>query len=237
VLAVKLLEKWGHTVSVANNGREAVALAFTRRFDLILMDVQMPEMDGFEATIAICEHEKAHGRTHVPIIAMTAYAMKGDRERCLNAGMDGYVSKPVRRKDLLAEIEPFFSPSADQPNASCPQASHDDFDWSRGMESTSQDEELLKEVIAALLQESPKFLQDMRRAAEAGNAADLHNAAHALGGTIRVIAANDLIALGQEIESQAHDGNLDELDYRVREFDKRIRDLLAALQAFVEETR
>jgi CheY-like chemotaxis protein len=99
-LAVSLLRKHGHTVEVANNGREALTALEQEPFDVVLMDVQMPEMDGLEATVAIREREKRTGR-HIPVLAMTAYAMKGDRERCLAAGMDGYVAKPIRIQELL----------------------------------------------------------------------------------------------------------------------------------------
>ncbi len=103
-LVARILEKRGHTAVVANNGREAINALERQEFDVVLMDVQMPEMDGFEATAAIREKEKASGR-HLPIIAMTAHAMKGDRERCLEAGMDGYVSKPVHPGELFKAIE------------------------------------------------------------------------------------------------------------------------------------
>ncbi len=102
-LAVHLLEKAGHTVAVAENGSRALAMAESQRFDLVLMDVQMPEMDGFEATAAIRNLE-LHTNAHIPIIAMTAHAMKGDRERCLQAGMDGYIAKPINKDELLAII-------------------------------------------------------------------------------------------------------------------------------------
>ena len=103
-LAVRLLEKQGHSVVVAGNGREVLSALYERSFDLVLMDIQMPEMDGFEATQAIRETERETG-THLPIIAMTAHAMKGDEERCLEAGMDSYVSKPITPRDLFAAIE------------------------------------------------------------------------------------------------------------------------------------
>jgi CheY-like chemotaxis protein/nitrogen-specific signal transduction histidine kinase len=104
IVAVRLLERRGHVVTVAANGREAVAAVERERFDLVLMDVQMPEMDGFEATATIRQAESGTGR-HLPIIAMTARAMKGDDERCRLAGMDGYLPKPIRSADLYAIVE------------------------------------------------------------------------------------------------------------------------------------
>ena len=103
-LARTLLEKAGHRVTVAMNGREALELFSRQSFDLVLMDVQMPEMDGLAATAAIREQETKMGG-HIPIIAMTAHAMKGDEERCRQGGMDGYVAKPIQRSQLYAAIE------------------------------------------------------------------------------------------------------------------------------------
>jgi PAS domain S-box-containing protein len=103
-LASRLMEKRGHTVVVASNGRQALEAMEKLRFDVVLMDVQMPEMDGFEATAAIRARESGTG-THIPIIAMTAHTMKGDRERCLASGMDGYVAKPIQARELLEAIE------------------------------------------------------------------------------------------------------------------------------------
>jgi two-component system sensor histidine kinase/response regulator len=98
-LATRLIEKRGHCVVVVNNGREALAALEKKRYDLVLMDVQMPEMDGIETTLALREREKGTGN-HQPVTAMTAHAMKGDRERCLAAGMDGYLSKPINPQEL-----------------------------------------------------------------------------------------------------------------------------------------
>jgi two-component system sensor histidine kinase/response regulator len=103
-LAVALLEKHGHKVTVTNNGKEAIAALASQQFDVVLMDVEMPEMGGLEATAVIRVQEQQRG-THIPIIAMTAHAMKGDRERCLDAGMDGYVAKPIRAAQLFQTIE------------------------------------------------------------------------------------------------------------------------------------
>jgi CheY-like chemotaxis protein len=102
-VACKLLERRGHDVTVVNNGAEALSALEQRAFDLILMDIQMPEMDGLEATRQIRGRERSTG-IHVPILAMTAHAMKGDKERCLAAGMDGYISKPIHVQSLMQTI-------------------------------------------------------------------------------------------------------------------------------------
>jgi signal transduction histidine kinase/CheY-like chemotaxis protein len=115
-LVSKLLERRGHTVSIAANGRLAVQALSRECYDLILMDVQMPEMDGFEATAIIREKERASGQ-HIPIIALTANAMKGDSERCLNAGMDAYLSKPIRAQELIQAVESFPKVETVQPQA------------------------------------------------------------------------------------------------------------------------
>ena len=107
-LATRLLEKRGYTVTIANNGQELINLLDKEPADLILMDVQMPVMDGFEATAAIRAKEQVTG-THIPIVAMTAHAMKGDSDRCLAAGMDRYISKPVQPKELFDVIEGMVS--------------------------------------------------------------------------------------------------------------------------------
>ena len=113
-LAVRILEKRGHSVKIAENGKEALKLLEKETFDIVLMDVQMPEMDGFAATQAIREEELKTGK-HIPIIAMTAHAMVGDRERCLAAGMDQYVTKPLHVKELIATIEDAVSSAQKQP--------------------------------------------------------------------------------------------------------------------------
>ena len=102
-VALRILEKGGHTVGLAANGKETLQALEENGFDVVLMDVQMPEMDGLEAAAAVRQKERGGGR-HIPIIAMTAHAMTGDRERCLAAGMDDYLSKPIRARELLAMV-------------------------------------------------------------------------------------------------------------------------------------
>jgi len=112
-LAVRLLQKRGHRVVVAGNGKEALRALAAQAFDVVLMDVQMPEMDGFEVTAAIRAQEKITG-AHQLIVAMTAHAMKGDRERCLAAGMDDYISKPVQASELFATLDSLRSRKAER---------------------------------------------------------------------------------------------------------------------------
>jgi two-component system, sensor histidine kinase and response regulator len=98
-LVARLLEKRGHSAKIVANGREALEALDQETYDLVLMDMQMPELDGFEATGELRKREKQTG-LHIPIVVLTAHAMKGDRERCLEAGMDGYLSKPIRAQEL-----------------------------------------------------------------------------------------------------------------------------------------
>ncbi|HET6878574.1 MAG TPA: PAS domain S-box protein, partial [Pirellulales bacterium] len=172
-LAVYLLEKWGHHVTVANNGREAVARATTEPFDLVLMDVQMPEMDGLEAT-AVLRKQLVSGR-RLPIVAMTAHAMVGDRERCLEAGMDDYLSKPIRARELLAVVEQVIAGSpkpADGKQDVCA------IDWPAALERLQGDRELLEELVEVIRQEAPKLLADVRSSIDRGDTAALKLSAH-----------------------------------------------------------
>jgi CheY-like chemotaxis protein len=111
-VAVEFLEMRGHRVQVAHNGLEALEAFGKERFDVILMDIQMPKMNGFQATAAIREEEKKTG-AHTPIIAMTGYAMTGDRQRCLDHGMDAYICKPIRSQELFDVLEGFFTTRQD----------------------------------------------------------------------------------------------------------------------------
>ena len=119
MLAARLIKKQGHAATVVSNGREAQAAVEKGSFDVVLMDVQMPEMDGFEATAKIRRTEETTGK-HVPIIAMTAHAMRGDRERCLNAGMENYVCKPIRPEELFREIYSCTQPPGPSPPSTAP---------------------------------------------------------------------------------------------------------------------
>ena len=200
-LAVSILEKRGHTVTVAGTGREAVAAAVRERFDAVLMDVQMPEMDGFEATAALREREKADG-THLPIIAMTAHAMKGDRERCLAAGMDEYLTKPLRPQELFDVLDGLASTSQ-RPGPPPPASSELDaapFDKAAALERAGGDTDLLNELAGLLVGECPKHLTEIRRALDEKDAARLARAAHTLKGSVAALSARGAFEAARRME-------------------------------------
>ena len=210
-VAMRLLEKHGHRVVVAGNGREALlalAKAPPDGFDLILMDVQMPEMDGFEATAAIRAREKQAGQ-HLPIVAMTAHAMKGDRERCLEAGMDAYISKPIRAGDLLELVEQCVglpaSAALDPSDASVPP---DLPDRKKILELFDGDEKLFREVAEIFSGDYPRQLSAIREAVQQADAAALERAAHLLKGSVGSFGAPGPFYAAQRLENMGRDGDL-----------------------------
>ena len=183
----RLLERWGHQATVVQNGREAVETFSKDTFDLILMDVQMPEMDGFEATASIRDIEKEQDR-HIPIIAMTAHAMKGDRERCLGAGMDGYVPKPISSQALLNSIHTLV-PRQDKPDTEeKAMAQHDDtqliIDRKMLLKAFDEDWDFLKEIIDMFIADYPDMLKEIKTAITAEDAPTLQRTSHALKGMV-----------------------------------------------------
>jgi PAS domain S-box-containing protein len=203
-LAVGLLEKQGHTVAVASNGHEVLGLLQDQTFDLVLMDVQMPDMDGLEATLAIRRREQASGG-HIPIIAMTAYAMKGDRERCLAVGMDGYVAKPIRPQELIDAIDGVLPLETDPP----PEGTTEPVvDWQAALEFVGGDQELLQSVIGVFLQEYPTWLEEVRHAVARGDARLLQGAAHKLKGSMMHLGARAACDPALRLEMMGRQGNL-----------------------------
>jgi|GEM_PF-1077562 len=197
-LARMLLERWGHRVEVAGNGQEALDLIHGRDFDLVLMDVQMPLMDGLSATRAI-RAEEAGGQRHLPIVAMTAHAMRGDRERCLQAGMDGYVAKPVSPQALhqtLAELG-LVDQDPDPSGAGEPRPA---VDRQRLVERFVGDLDLARQMAAIFLEEAPRLLEAARQALAGGRTLDLATAAHTLKGSVGYFEAPLAFAAALELE-------------------------------------
>ena len=193
-VAVRLLEERGHSVVVVNNGRAAVEQMAAQPFDVVLMDVQMPEMDGLEATAAIRRAEEQTGG-HVPIVAMTAHAMKGDRDRFLAAGMDGYVAKPVRPHELYAAVE------GGGPNAEDGLLAPDvPFEWDAALESVGGDEAMLRELAEMFFAECPKLVQQIREHIASADGPELRRAAHTLKGSAHVFGAGETAEAAHRLE-------------------------------------
>jgi PAS domain S-box-containing protein len=204
-LAVSLLEKRGHQVVVAGNGREALAALDGLPFDAVLMDVQMPEMDGFEATAAIRAREAATG-AHTPIIAMTAHALKGDRDRCLEAGMDAYVSKPLRPRELFEVLEALVTAADDVgPAPDGPEQEHAAFDMATALERVDGDAELLKELVGLFMSECPQWMAEIRQAIDQRDASKLHQAAHTLKGSVGNFGARAAVLAAQRLETDGRE--------------------------------
>lgn len=204
-LAVRLLEKQGHIVVVANNGREAVNALFgskAQTFDIVLMDVQMPEMDGLEATATIRAKEATTG-VHIPVVAMTAYAMKGDEERCLTCGMDDYVSKPIK-PDLLYSVIERLVPIADR-IGTMPRL-HSLVEWDKALANVRGDVDLLRELAGVFETEWPKWQTILRTAIEKGDAEQVRRTAHTLKGSLSTFAATEAQSVAEELEFAARDG-------------------------------
>ena len=203
-LAVTLLKKMGHTVVVAHNGRQALAAVAQQPPDLVLMDVQMPEMGGLEAATRIRELERGTGR-HLPIIALTAHAMKGDREQCVAAGMDDYVTKPIRRPELLAAIERLLPAESEPTPAPAPApvaaaSTGPALDCDKLLSELDGNTELLRRLAGLFFEHTPLLLRQIRAATQTGDARALLIGAHTLKGSLLQFAARPAATVAQQLE-------------------------------------
>jgi two-component system sensor histidine kinase/response regulator len=229
MVAVRLLQKQGHTVTVVPNGREALTALGKENFELVLMDVQMPEMDGIEATRIIREMQAGTGQ-HLPIIAMTAHAMKGDRERCLAAGMDRYVSKPIRPADLVEAIEQLARQPGAAPAAVPPAQQDDCIDWQAAWENLEGDRQLMGELARLFLDDLPKQMEAIRQAAEKTQSYDLERAAHRLKGSVGNFAARPAFEAAFQLEKIARQRALDKVPETLSALESEIARLQLALE-------
>ncbi|MCA9155400.1 MAG: response regulator, partial [Planctomycetales bacterium] len=234
-LAVGLLTRAGHRVTLAGNGREALEQLRNASFDLVLMDVQMPEIDGLQATAAIRADEarrNGHGRT--PIVAMTAHAMAGDRERCLAAGMDGYLSKPIRAHTLLATIQEVMAQfPATKVEDSTADETHD-FDWSTALNVVQGDQDLLRELVDAFLTECPRLMQEIEVALEQNDAEQLRIAAHTLKGSVRYFGAEAAMSVAFDLELAGKEGRFSGVDGKLAQLQDELNRLLPPLMSFAK---
>ncbi len=247
-LAVTLLERRGHSVLVAGNGEEALKAIETTAFDLVLMDIQMPVMDGYEATRQLRQREATTGG-HLAVVAMTANAMQGDRERCLAAGMDGYVSKPVRPEELfsvIADVLPQavcdsngaaraeagvegFVVSEPAPARAALAGSGSGYDRASVIERLGGDEELFLTVASMYVQDSPGYRQALQAAVDSTDIEALAREAHTIKGLFSTFSCEPLALLARDVENLAKEGRFEEAAARVPQVMTAIDELAALL--------
>jgi CheY-like chemotaxis protein/HPt (histidine-containing phosphotransfer) domain-containing protein len=225
-LVVRALQKRGHRVETASNGRIALdrlERAGDTPFDVVLMDVQMPDIDGLEATVTVRQRERATG-AHVPIIALTAHAMTGDRERCLAAGMDDYLTKPVRPIELVDAVERAAADGdtvkerkerkdrkenlALRPSRSSRSTNVAVFDAERLIARLNGDRRLMRELITIFRADAPTMMRRIKRAGSKRDADGLGKAAHALKGSLSTIGASSAQQAAAQLEAAARAGNV-----------------------------
>jgi PAS domain S-box-containing protein len=235
-LAVRLLERRGHRVVVANNGLEALAALENEPFDMLLTDIQMPEMDGFAATQEIRRREAETGG-HLPIVAMTAHAMKGDAERCLAAGMDDYVSKPIRRKALYDAIERIAATSTprDQVVSDVPGSETADIlDETELRQEYEGDEDLLAEMVESYFSLTPGLLDDLRTAIDNHDGPAVASVAHTIKGGCGNFFAKAAFEAAPHLENLGKAGDLGDATVEWQNLQRQLERLESVLRSHVQ---
>jgi PAS domain S-box-containing protein len=210
ILAQRLLRKKGHTIVVTSSGREALAALENGRFDLILMDIQMPEMSGLEVAAEIRRRENQRDTgEHIPIIAVTASVMREDRERCFEAGMDAYVAKPIEREVLYETIDHLTGHSSDsRPENADPRTPNPVFDAGAVLDSLDGDSELMREIAIIFLAQSAKHMEKIREAISSADAKALESSAHGLKGAAANLLAAGVVAAASKLEEIGRAGSV-----------------------------
>jgi two-component system sensor histidine kinase/response regulator len=177
------------------------------KFDVVLMDLQMPVLDGLRATAAIRKEEISSQR-HLPIIAMTAHAMQGERERCLEAGMDAYISKPVQENELIAMVEEIAQSNSASPPKPTTITAAADFEPAEALERVQGDEELLADLVEVFLKDCPGQLVNIRKLIEQGDLQGIERAAHSFKGSVGNFTTRGAFSMAFDLEKTAHRGDL-----------------------------
>jgi two-component system sensor histidine kinase/response regulator len=231
-LAIRILEKAGHHVTLADTGRQALAAwenSAAPGFDVVLMDIQMPEMDGMEATAAIRVLEKNSGK-HIPILAMTAHAMRGDKERCLASGMDGYISKPIQPGALLAEIERCLAGEKGSIAVTEKIQNHPELiDRVSLLERVEGDQELLVEMVRLFQGDLPNLVAAMRGALEGEDMVVLERSAHSLKGALGNLSAKAAAADALQLENDARSKDKESARKSLAQVERALEQLSPAL--------
>jgi two-component system, sensor histidine kinase and response regulator len=230
-LARRLLEKRNHSVTVVANGREALAALEKGTFDLVLMDVQMPEIDGLRATMILREQERDMGR-HQPVVAMTALAMSGDKERCIMAGMDGYLSKPIRPQELDRLLDSYLE-GREQVTRSIdlPSAAESPVNVPELLDRIDNDRKLLAELVDLFRAELPGNLLAAQQAIDREDSGALQTTAHALRGALGNLSANRALALCSELETIGKSHKLREAQGTLERLMRELSNVSRALEA------
>jgi PAS domain S-box-containing protein len=231
-LAVRMLEKRGHQVTCAASGREAVAAHEAGSYDLILMDIQMPEMDGFEATALIRERETSSD-SRIPIVALTAHAMPGDRERCLAAGMDAYLSKPLEMDSLVTVIRdlvPRDRPQPEEPTAPDTSPTPGSVDTQAVLARVGGDLELLEELVTIFENDYPITLEQIGTGLLDHNAEAVSMSAHKLKGAAANFACQAVVDAASRLEREARSGSLANAGSLLRDLRTGLPELVASLR-------
>jgi len=231
-LAGRLLEKRGYTVIIAKNGIEALAAVEREEIDMVLMDVQMPEMDGLEAIRAIRSNEKISKR-HLPIISLTAHVMKGDREKCIEAGADDYIPKPIQPANLFAAMERMCPrrPDDSQPHAAAP-AMTDSLNTPALLERVQGDRGLLAEIVQLFESALPAALQGLRESIAKEDAEEIARAAHTLKGSVGNFGCGAAFRAVEEMEVSAKGGDMLRTAKAFVVVEGELKQLLTALDPF-----
>jgi two-component system sensor histidine kinase/response regulator len=237
-LAMRQLEKIGHQVTLAVNGKEAIALLKPNSFDLVLMDIQMPVMGGVEATQVIREAERQSGG-HIPIIAMTAHAMAGDAEKYLSVGMDGYVSKPVRAGLLRAEIDRLARPALAETRG--PTQREEEYiaktviDLPALLTRVENDRELVRDLLLIFKQEFPRRLEALREAVESLDGEKVAAEAHTLKGMLSNLAAGPAAIAAARLEQLGRSREVSKFQEACDSFESISKELLLQLDTSMAE--
>ena len=233
-VAVRMLEKQGCRVDVAANGVEALEMLKALPYDLIFMDCQMPEMDGFEATAEIRRREKLSGH-HVPIIAITANAMQGDRERCLEAGMDGYIAKPIEPEELRKALQLHrANPPAVGEDTGGKEPASEVIDRAALLARVSGDMEPLAELVRLFLDTYPSTLSEVREAVARADSEAVERAAHNLKGSVSYFSAKGAFEAALSLEKMGRENNLRDVQAACAALENEMRRLHQELIAFAK---
>ena len=231
-LATSLLQRRGHRVTIANNGREALAAIDGETFDAVLMDVQMPEMGGFEATAGVRAREQGTD-VHLPIIAMTAHAMKGDRERCLAAGMDEYITKPLDSKRLCAVVENLVGGSASPEAPEAPAGEGSRSQYAAVLARVGGDAGLLAEICRLFIDDVPGHLEKIRAALDDRDGEALRRAAHAYKGAAANFEADAVVRAARQLEEMGREDGFAEHERAWQTLTAETTDLVAMLHHYI----